>query len=81
MGRHRSRDFAPAREGIALFCWSRFGSYGRAISNRIGFILYVNGEPVSKPEDVVAKAKKATRAIYVEGVDQNGRTFYFGFGK
>ena len=44
-------------------------------------ILYVNDEPVSKPEDVVAKAKKATRAIYIEGVDKNGRTFYFGFGK
>ena len=44
-------------------------------------IVYVNGESVSKPEDVVAKAKKATRAIYIEGVDQDGRTFYFGFGK
>ena len=44
-------------------------------------IAYVNGEPVSKPEDVVAKAKKAERAIYIEGVDANGRTFYFGFGK
>ena len=46
-----------------------------------GIIVYVNDEPVSKPEDVVAKAKKATRAIYIEGVDKNGRTFYFGFGK
>ena len=44
-------------------------------------ILYVNGESVSKPEDVVAKAKKASRAIYIEGVDPNGRTFYFGFGR
>ena len=44
-------------------------------------ILYVNGEAVSKPEDVVAKAKKASRAIYIEGVDQDGRTFYFGFGR
>ena len=44
-------------------------------------IGYVNGEPVSKPEDVVAKAKKASRAVYIEGVDANGRTFYFGFGK
>ena len=44
-------------------------------------ILYVNGESVSKPEDVVAKAKKASRAVYMEGVDKNGRAFYFGFGK
>jgi Do/DeqQ family serine protease len=44
-------------------------------------ILYVNDEAVAKPEDVVAKAKKARRAIYVEGVDKNGRSFYFGFGK
>ena len=44
-------------------------------------IVYVNNESVSKPEDVVAKAKKASRAIYFEGVDRNGRAFYFGFGK
>ena len=44
-------------------------------------IVYVNDEPVSKPEDVVAKAKKASRAIYIEGVDKNRRSFYFGFGK
>jgi len=44
-------------------------------------IVYVNDEPVSKPEEVVAKAKKASRAIYIEGVDKNKRSFYFGFGK
>ena len=46
-----------------------------------GIIAYVNGDAVSKPEEVVALAKKASRAVYIEGVDQNGRTFYFGFGK
>ena len=44
-------------------------------------ILYVNDEAVSKPEDVIAKAKKAQRGIYIEGVDANGKSFYFGFGK
>ena len=44
-------------------------------------ILYVNDEPVSKPEDVIAKAKKAQRGIYIEGVDADGKSFYFGFGK
>ena len=44
-------------------------------------ILYVNDEPVSKPEDVIAKAKKAQRGIYIEGVDERGKSFYFGFGK
>ena len=44
-------------------------------------ITHVNDEPVAKPEDVVARAKKASRAIYMEGVDKNGKTFYFGFGK
>ena len=44
-------------------------------------ITYVNDEAVSKPEEVVAKAKKASRAIYIEGVDKNKRSFYFGFGK
>ena len=46
-----------------------------------GIILYVNDAPVSNPEDVVAKAKKASRGVYIEGVDKSGRTFYFGFGK
>jgi Do/DeqQ family serine protease len=46
-----------------------------------GIIVYVNDELVSKPEDVIAKAKKANRAVYVEGVDRNGKAFYFGFGK
>ena len=46
-----------------------------------GIIVYINDEQVSKPEDVIAKAKKANRAIYVEGVDKNGKAFYFGFGK
>lgn len=46
-----------------------------------GIIVYVNDEPVSGPEEVVAKAKKASRAIYIEGVDKNRRSFYFGFGK
>ncbi len=44
-------------------------------------ITYVNDEAVSKPEEVVSKAKKASRAIYIEGVDKNRRSFYFGFGK
>ncbi|MBO4340664.1 MAG: Do family serine endopeptidase [Bacteroidales bacterium] len=46
-----------------------------------GVIVFVNDKAVSKPEEVVALAKKAARAIYIEGVDKNGRTFYFGFGK
>ena len=44
-------------------------------------ILYVNDEAVSKPEDVIAIAKKARRSIYIEGVDGSGKSFYFGFGK
>ena len=44
-------------------------------------ILYVNDEPVRKPEDVINIAKKAKRAVYVEGVDTDGRAAYFAFGK
>lgn len=44
-------------------------------------ILYVNNTAVSKPEDVIALAKKSARAVYLEGVDPNGKPFYFGFGK
>ena len=46
-----------------------------------GIIVYVNDTAVSKPEDVVAKAQKALRAVHIEGVDGNGRAFYLSFGK
>jgi S1-C subfamily serine protease len=47
-----------------------------------GFIiLYVNDEPVSKPEDVINIAKKAKRSIFIQGVTASGRESYFGFGK
>ena len=57
------------------------GKMAEAGAEKGGIIAYVNGSAVSSPEDVVAKAKKASRAVYIEGVDQNGRAFYFGFGK
>lgn len=44
-------------------------------------ILYVNDQPVSKPEDVVNIAKKAKRGVYVEGVTKYGKAAYFAFGK
>lgn len=44
-------------------------------------ILYVNDQPVSKPEDVVEIANKSRRAVYIEGVTSYGRASYFGFGK
>lgn len=47
-----------------------------------GFIIrYINDQPVSKPQDVIDLAKKAKRAVYVEGVTANGRPAYFAFGK
>ena len=57
------------------------GKMAEAGAREGGIIAYVNGKNVSKPEEVVALAKKAARAIYVEGVDKSGRAFYFGFGK
>ena len=57
------------------------GKMAEAGAEQGGIIAYVNGDAVSKPEDVVAKAKKASRAIYIEGVDKSGKAFYFGFGK
>ena len=44
-------------------------------------ILYVNDEPVSKPEDVINIAKKARRSVSVEGVTSSGRVVRFVFGK
>ena len=69
-----------AKRGVEIVSLSS-GKMAEAGAQVGSIILYVNGEAVSKPEDVVAKAKKASRAIYIEGVDQDGRTFYFGFGR
>ena len=44
-------------------------------------ILYVNDEPVSKPEDVINIAKKARRSVSIEGVTASGRVTRFVFGK
>ena len=57
------------------------GKMAEAGAQQGGIIVYVNDEQVSKPEDVVAKAKKAARAVHIEGVDQNGRAFFLSFGK
>ena len=49
---------------------------------KAGFIITaVNDQPVSKPEEVIAIAKKAKSGIFIQGVDENGRSSYFGFGK
>ncbi len=46
-----------------------------------GFIiLYVNDQPVSKPQDVIDIAKKSKRAVYLEGVKPNGKSAYYAFG-
>ena len=57
------------------------GKMAEAGAREGSVICYVNDDSVSSPEEVVAKAKKASRAIYIEGVDSSGRKFYFGFGK
>lgn len=43
-------------------------------------ILYVNDQPVSKPQDVIDIVKKSKRAVFVEGVTSYGKPSYFGFG-
>ena len=68
------------RSGVKIVSVGQ-GKMAEAGANSGSVILYVNDEPVSKPEDVIAKAKKAQRGIYIEGVDENGKSFYFGFGK
>lgn len=46
-----------------------------------GFIiLYVNDQPVSKPQDVMDIIKKSKRAVFVEGITPYGKSSYFGFG-
>ena len=57
------------------------GKMAEAGAEAGSIILYVNDQAVSKPEDVIALTKKASRSIFVEGVDANGKSFYFGFAK
>lgn len=46
-----------------------------------GFIiLYVNDQPVSKPQDVMDIVKKSKRSVFIEGVTSYGKPSYFGFG-
>ena len=46
-----------------------------------GFIiLYVNDQPVSKPQDVLDIVKKQKRSVFIEGVTSYGKPSYFGFG-
>ena len=68
------------RNGVKIVSVGQ-GKMAEAGATAGSVILYVNDEAVSKPEDVIAKAKKAQRGIYIEGVDANGKSFYFGFGK
>ena len=47
-----------------------------------GFVIqYVNDQPVSKPQEVLELARRAKRAVYIEGVTAYGKSSYFGFGK
>ncbi len=57
------------------------GKMAEAGAREGGIITVVNGDTVSKPEDVVAKAEKAPRGVYIEGIDANGKEFYLAFGK
>ena len=74
------RQAMGIRNGVKIVSVGQ-GKMAQAGATAGSVILYVNDEPVSKPDDVIAKAKKASRGIYIEGVDANGKTFYFGFGK
>ncbi len=43
-------------------------------------ILYVNDQPVSKPQDVIDVAKKSKRTVVLDGVKANGQKGYYVFG-
>ena len=44
-------------------------------------IRYVNDQPVSKPQDVVAQAAKAKRAVVIEGITPSGKPVFFALAK
>ena len=84
-----------AEDGTVAFYGARIGQTDRGVeiisagSGKLaqaggedGFVIqFVNDQPVSKPQDVIDLAKKARRAVYIEGVTAYGKSSYFGFGK
>ncbi len=44
-------------------------------------ICFVNDQTVGNPQEVIDIAKKAKRAVYIEGITRSGRPAYFAFGK
>ena len=69
-----------AQKGVEIVSVGQ-GKMADAGAKEGGIILFVNGDAVAKPAEVVAKAKKGARAVYIEGIDANGKTFYLAFGK
>ena len=69
-----------AKKGVEIVSVGQ-GKMADAGAKEGGIILFVNGDAVAKPSEVVAKAKKGARAVYIEGIDPNGKTFYLAFGK
>ena len=69
-----------AQKGVEIVSVGQ-GKMADAGAKEGGIILFVNGDAVAKPSEVVAKAKKSARAVYIEGIDPNGKTFYLAFGK
>ena len=69
-----------AQKGVEIVSVGQ-GKMADAGAKEGGIILFVNGDAVAKPSEVVAKAKKGARAVYIEGIDANGKTFYLAFGK
>ncbi len=84
-----------AEDGSIAFYGARIGQTERGVEilsvgtgkvaqagGEDGFIIkFVNDQKVSKPQDVINIAKKATRSIVIEGVTSTGRQGYFAFGK
>lgn len=69
-----------AKAGVEIVSVGQ-GKMAEAGAEAGSIILFVNEQSVSKPEDVIAVTKKASRSVLVEGVNASGKPFYFGFGK
>ena len=69
-----------AKSGVEIVSVGE-GKLSEQGAKTVSLILYVNNTAVSKPEEVVALAKKSARAVYIEGVDPDGKPFYIAFGK
>ena len=57
------------------------GAMAKAGASEDFIIRYVNDREVKSVKDVIEIASKSSRAVYIEGIDRDGKVSFFGFRK